>query len=470
MIDWNKLRMMQQLGGTNVGENRDPYGDLFASPPVAPPNLYENLFEPGPMPAAPVTMGLDQLYKEQTEASERFKQLLNDYPEREDPSFGRKITSMLGGLSTLGKNVNNGIDIQDKILEGPNVRRVSDWEKQIRPAEVAATQENQRNVNSRNLAALEIRERLDLRKADETERKNKATEASKAIRDKAYAAKANGYQIKVEGDRVMARNPVTLQSVDLGPSGSMDEFDKVMLQGEQAQLRAETMAEAAAGRAQVAADTAATAGRQVFTDAATGLPKVIDTRNPEGPVQLPVKDATQITRVPGTKGPSQGQDLARVRGMSKSALDLIKKDFLIMADPKNPNSKTTINPKIRLGTGYANWDPRQFAPESPQRAAINSQRRLKDLLTLSLIGEMKEQSKTGATGFGQLTGRELDVLERAATTLDWAQDESTLTEELVRILEKLELIMKPGEGEEGVSVTPKGKLTPADMLRKYGGL
>ena len=50
--------------------------------------------------------------------------------------------------------------------------------------------------------------------------------------------------------------------------------------------------------------------------------------------------------------------------------------------------------------------------------ASTTRKRLKDLLTLDLIGEMKAQSKTGATGFGQMNLRELGVLEGGASRLE----------------------------------------------------
>lgn len=43
--------------------------------------------------------------------------------------------------------------------------------------------------------------------------------------------------------------------------------------------------------------------------------------------------------------------------------------------------------------------------------------RLKNLLTLDLLGEMKAQSKSGATGFGQMNMKELGVLEGGASRI-----------------------------------------------------
>lgn len=82
-----------------------------------------------------------------------------------------------------------------------------------------------------------------------------------------------------------------------------------------------------------------------------------------------------------------------------------------------------------------------FIPTTPMYSGSTKIDRLKNNQILDLIGEMKAQSKTGATGFGAMNLRELGVLEKAASMLDTGLDEETFRKELVRIKTKLNEIM-----------------------------
>jgi hypothetical protein len=79
---------------------------------------------------------------------------------------------------------------------------------------------------------------------------------------------------------------------------------------------------------------------------------------------------------------------------------------------------------------------------------------LKSRLVIDLIAEMKSQSKTGATGFGQLNEGERQTLEHSIGRLDTAQDEKTFYTELLRIREKIAKIKMPAPRPvEGTTVT-----------------
>jgi len=453
-----------------LGSNRPKRPFEFGLPE---PDLYEgsydDLFEPqndiqNIRVASVMDQPPDPLYAPETVASERFKQLLDQFPERGDPTFMDKLAGAGAYLGNVRRHIAGGQDAAEKAKYAGYNRELEDWKEQIKPAEVASTQENQRNINSRNLAALEIKERNDTRRLDETERKNKATEDIKQQNVDLQNLKYTNPDLKFDftGTKVKYVNPrtgeVVVTKID---TDRVSDMTKLIA----AQERTETMAAAANARN--------IASGAILNVDEKGNPVVINPRA-DTPTQTPVQGGTPIKKVPsgnrapGEVAPARGDDLARVRGMTARALKLIKDDFLVM--PKDAKGSPTMNPKIRVGAGWKNWDPAQFLPESPQRSAVALQKRLKDLLTLELIGDMKAQSKTGATGFGQLTGRELDVLESAASTLDWAREPGELTAELIAIMEKLEKVMQPGEGEENVAVTPKGKPTTGEMLRKYGGL
>jgi hypothetical protein len=74
---------------------------------------------------------------------------------------------------------------------------------------------------------------------------------------------------------------------------------------------------------------------------------------------------------------------------------------------------------------------------------------------LGLIGEMKAQSRTGATGFGQMNLKELAVLEKAASMLNTGLDEETFRQQLADIREKLRRVLMEPSGnnsEERIQV------------------
>jgi hypothetical protein len=54
-------------------------------------------------------------------------------------------------------------------------------------------------------------------------------------------------------------------------------------------------------------------------------------------------------------------------------------------------------------------------------------------IAINTINEMKKQSKTGATGFGSLSGPELDLLLNAEQNLSRAQSEGRFNERLNEI-------------------------------------
>jgi len=212
ILDVRRMATLGGEGGTAVGSNRRMYDDLLNPGPM--PRIIEDT----PIQEEDTDIDLLSQYKPETEMSERFKRMLDEYPERQDPSFARKITSMLSGLSTLGTNANNGIEIQDKVLQGPNERRLSDWKEKIRPAEVASSQENQRNAQTRQILGYEQRDRTTEARIKSAEKiaGEKADIARQAAEDKAandrrksdiLASKAEGYTYTRVGNKLIGHSP-----------------------------------------------------------------------------------------------------------------------------------------------------------------------------------------------------------------------------------------------------------------------
>lgn len=170
---------------------------------------------------------------------------------------------------------------------------------------------------------------------------------------------------------------------------------------------------------------------------------------------------------PGTKPTTvQGMPSAafgNIRDKTQGALDEIR-DIL--------NDDDTLTPEGKAATGKSALFAR--IPFTAGRAGSNSINRIKSQSVLNLIGEMKAQSKTGATGFGNMSNKDLSVLEDAANKLDTYTREEDFVKELKRIRGMLRKIMEdpdttqPEPDRPGtVSTGKKPRLDPAEMYNKY---
>ena len=77
--------------------------------------------------------------------------------------------------------------------------------------------------------------------------------------------------------------------------------------------------------------------------------------------------------------------------------------------------------------------------------------RLKSRVVVDLVGEMKAQSRTGATGFGQLSEKEGMLLEQAAAQLNQAQSEEQIRTVLTDMRGKLNRILQEPDGTGGAA-------------------
>lgn len=110
-----------------------------------------------------------------------------------------------------------------------------------------------------------------------------------------------------------------------------------------------------------------------------------------------------------------------------------------------------------------------FFGESSQEAlsAIN---RLQGLLDLKKLGDLKSQSRTGATGFGQLSEKELAVLENAASTLrNRRQGEVSYASELRRIRDELSRAQGGPVNNPGISIGDPAAAAQALIDRARAG-
>jgi hypothetical protein len=429
------------------------------TPPMSPsPGAPESI-----SPSDRIAQAMREAYQPRTESTERFDELLKQYPNRDEykPSLLRRIGAALSAFGPGGQQA--GMEF----LNRPLTEKMTDWQSQIGPAQSAANLERQENINNRTLAyqtvSAQLRAESDAHKAQMDETKAQIAQQRANI----YEFKARNPNLKFDfsSPNVMVANPITGEIKDTGiPTGSLSDADKMALGQEQALERIETTGEQARETATLREDIKPGNWSVVNIPDPNDPTKQIairvnaDTGAVE-PVTMGGKQIGPVMSKSGTSGQPDPKSLQAVQNMSRDALNELNNIL---------DEKGNLRPDISGTVGKSRIFQMHRIYGSDARQADAKIKRLKDLITLSLIGEMKSQSKTGATGFGQMNIRELGVLEGAATKLDPSLDEETFTQELRRIKERLEKILQPADSFSEIT-TPSGKPTAAELIRKYGG-
>ena len=102
---------------------------------------------------------------------------------------------------------------------------------------------------------------------------------------------------------------------------------------------------------------------------------------------------------------------------------------------------------------------RGMNPTDDGTTANASLRQIIGQRVVDLIMEMKNQSQTGATGFGQLNEAELDIILSAATRLTGRLPENEAAQDLAILREKFNKVMLPSSAEMGnpINLTPDAR-------------
>lgn len=217
---------------------KDPWEVDFGPTSMSPTGNIEDTSSGMPTPGQGMYVPPEQdagermreLYQPNTESTDRFNQMINQYPQEENPSWLRRIGAMVMDY-TKGSKAG-----QDYYRE-PFNRKRDEWKDKIGPAQQAANLERYENVNQRTLAynqmSTELREKALLAKEKNDEARTKILQQRADI----YAFRANNPNLKIiipKGGNVQAFNPLTGETHDTGiPSGSMTELDKIQMQGDQ---------------------------------------------------------------------------------------------------------------------------------------------------------------------------------------------------------------------------------------------
>jgi len=184
------------------------------------------------------------------------------------------------------------------------------------------------------------------------------------------------------------------------------------------------------------------------------------------PIKFGEQNVTNLIK-PGTPPKTgkfvQPKNLDSIREQTQGALEEIK-NIIGEDDELTPEGARAVGK-----SSIANW-----IPTTKGYAGSASINRVKSQQVLNLIGELKSQSRTGATGFGNMSNKDLSVLEAAATKLDTGLDEATFKKEIIRIRGLLKKIMEeeaaeqPEPDQPGTrSVGNRPQLDAAKMYDKY---
>lgn len=167
-------------------------------------------------------------------------------------------------------------------------------------------------------------------------------------------------------------------------------------------------------------------------------------------------------------------DAAKDKATEKQqAVDTARNAALASIDDTSSALDELIDPQGNLKSGVGGavgFDRlRSVIPGTSAADAKARIDRLQSRLTIDLLGEMKRQSRTGASGFGALSEKELAVLQNAAARLGTSQSDESFRQALVDIRKQL---MGMRQRASGGAPSPGGtpqKETPEQRIQRLLG-
>ena len=160
-------------------------------------------------------------YQPEHTASDRFNDLIKNYPEDQKPSFLRTIAASLSAFGAGGPKAGQ------EVMDEPNVSALRDWKNQVGPAQQAANLERQENINSRNLAYQTEQTKLGQAKLDEkakTDEERTRISSKNASTRRMLAENPNFKAMDTKGGNIQLYDSKTGDTIDTGvKSGELDE-------------------------------------------------------------------------------------------------------------------------------------------------------------------------------------------------------------------------------------------------------
>lgn len=170
------------------------------------------------------------LYTPETAASDRYNQLIGEYPQREKPGLWRTAASILTALGP------GGHEMGMQVAEQPFRQKMEDWKTKIGPAGSAATLERHTNANERQMAyqtaSIELRGEADKARAAKDEARTKIMED----RAQVYRLKSIRPNVKFDfsgPEVIMTDSTGKIERTGIS-TGSLSDADKFEMQQEHA--------------------------------------------------------------------------------------------------------------------------------------------------------------------------------------------------------------------------------------------
>jgi len=460
--------------GTDMGES----GPQVLDPPVTeldPSSLPGRIGIPtSGIPSKSFQEQLEELGPFDTSRQDAYNALLAAKPQREDPGILRRIVAAGMSVGAHPGDVRDPVKTQEEVMYAPHLRAMKDWSDQVEPSYRSAQLENTANANERQArtATINARNAADKLIAHEREvnaqiasREKLAAEKNALLREKQNGAQvsfSNGHAIVHRLDGTIYEAPVDLTNYSA--------LEIAQLTADAAQTRVETQGQTARDVASIGANSRESvaetnvANRELFNvpdpndptktlfkryNSTTGEMETIpdrDTGKPTGAAQRPTgaggasKELKQPTNIEAIK--TQAQETIKAIG------ELIDEDGNF-----TPEAKAYYGPAAAVG-----FD--KIPANTRARVGAVRHRRVAGQLIIALISEMKNQSRTGATGFGQLSVRELGVIEQAASGMDPVLPEET-KKELIRIRDKFKKILEPTNSQTPTTTEPRSTIKQA---------
>lgn len=270
----------------------------------------------------------------------------------------------------------------------------------------------------------------------------------KLARPQAETFKAYGYPVNENISQEQLNSPLANEALEpdeytYGGNQPTPAPSKLMTPAEMAQWKAQKEFEARVNRenrppSAEAAGTWTDTGR---TDA-QGNAIYVNTKTTETkPMPFGAKQSP---------GASQEADRKRILVVDATNRTLNALDELI-------DERGNLRPETRAAIGASRMTGMQYIPGTQAYNAQASIDRLRARMVTDLMAELKAQSRTGATGFGQLNAQELKVMQDSAAKLDPGQGEKAFQTELQNIRRRLELILKDGPPGQAAQPSPGGR-------------
>lgn len=237
---------------TLYGNDLPEQGGITGNMPMPDPSMsyptknpYENIFKQNPIqasniPPTPDPNDIDvnalynQYYQPEHAASDRYNQMISQYPQ--DKGHGKMArigAALLGGAATLATDdINTGVKLGTGVLDYKRNKQLADWKNQIEPAQNAANLERTSNVNARQTATSMVNARLADKKQEQAN--TIAEEKTKIAQQRAdiYRLKNErpDYEFNDKGPTVMVKDPATGQIWDSGfKTSNLSEIDRITL-------------------------------------------------------------------------------------------------------------------------------------------------------------------------------------------------------------------------------------------------